>query len=148
MSLRFYCAYCPDSFLQFRELVEHYKDRHSQKEIEFVKVSAAPMKKIEPQAEEQPQSRADSRSYGGTDSGCQEATNYLGRQSSCLRCPFRKCKLDEPGFGIIRAEKKNRNEEIKKLFNEGKKTKELAVLFDVQQRTIQRVVRKSGGNHA
>ena len=30
----------------------------------------------------------DKMSYTGADSGCQAATHYLSRRSSCLDCPF------------------------------------------------------------
>lgn len=36
----------------------------------------------------------DSDAYLGSDSGCGEATKYLGEQSICLECPFDVCHLD------------------------------------------------------
>lgn len=63
---------------------------------------------------------------------------------SCQDCPFPACIYEYPG-GKVAWLKKQRDLEIKRLFGEGKTTKELAVLFDVRQRTIQRVVRKSRG---
>jgi len=37
--------------------------------------------------------RKDGNSYTDFDSGCCKATYFLGRQSSCLKCPFESCVL-------------------------------------------------------
>ena len=66
------------------------------------------------------------------DDGCDYA-------ESCLECPFPQCLYDEPR-GRQRWLIKARNKEIKRLFNGGRKVKELAVLFGVSQRTIQRAL--------
>jgi hypothetical protein len=66
------------------------------------------------------------------DDGCDYA-------KSCLECPFAQCLYDEPR-GRQRWLLKARNKEIKRLFNRGSKVKELAVLFEVSQRTIQRAL--------
>jgi hypothetical protein len=66
------------------------------------------------------------------DEGCEHA-------KSCLECPFPQCLYDEPR-GRQRWLLKARNKEIKRLFNRGGKVKELAVLFGVSQRTIQRAL--------
>ena len=73
------------------------------------------------------------------DKGCRFAP-------SCLNCPFPKCKLDELGTGIIRAKKRNRNEEICRRFKQGESVKELTQAFKVSRRTIQRVITKGGVN--
>ena len=37
---------------------------------------------------------SDSECYLLSDSGCKEATEYLGEASCCLGCPFPECQLD------------------------------------------------------
>ena len=75
------------------------------------------------------------------DDGCEVATVYLGHKSSCLSCPFPGCIYDQPG-GRQRWLKKLRDKEIVRLFNtEGKKVKELALMFSLSQRTVQRVLK-------
>ena len=70
------------------------------------------------------------------DGGCDLA-------DSCLNCPFPKCIYDEPG-GKQHWLKKLRDREIARLFSsEGKGVREIALMFDVSQRTIQRALRSS-----
>lgn len=40
----------------------------------------------------------DGLNYCYSDSGCEEATKFLGYQSNCLRCPFVKCVYDWKGW--------------------------------------------------
>jgi hypothetical protein len=68
------------------------------------------------------------------DEGCEYA-------ESCLACPFPQCLFDEPR-GRQRWLKTLRNKEIKKLFHGGWKINELAPLFGVSQRTIQRALKE------
>lgn len=121
MSLIFKCRYCPDTFPQFKQLVRHYEACHNQEGKQYRKLR-------------------ESAFYKKKDTGCHAATEYLGHQSACLSCPFRKCVFDEPGVGVRRAKKRNRNEEIIRRFKEGKSILDLAVAFDVHQRTIERVI--------
>jgi len=67
------------------------------------------------------------------DEGCEYA-------QSCLACPFPQCLYDEPR-GRQRWLKDLRNKEINKLFNAGWKIKELALLFGISLRTIQRALK-------
>ncbi len=67
------------------------------------------------------------------DEGCEYAV-------SCLACPFPQCLYDEPR-GRQRWLKDLRNREIKRLFSGGWKISELAPLFGVSARTIQRALR-------
>jgi hypothetical protein len=69
------------------------------------------------------------------DEGCEYAR-------SCLCCPFPQCLYDEPR-GRQRWLKGLRNREINKLYNGGRKIKELALMFGVSQRTIQRVLKEN-----
>ena len=65
------------------------------------------------------------------DEGCELA-------ESCLECPFARCIYDEPG-GRRRWMKRRREREIARLhINEGKKVKELAEMFGISERTVQR----------
>ena len=66
------------------------------------------------------------------DEGCEYA-------ESCLECPFPQCLYDEPR-GRQRWLKELRNREINRLFSGGWSVKELAGLFGVSQRTIQRAL--------
>ena len=69
------------------------------------------------------------------DQGCEFA-------DSCLNCPLPKCIYDEPR-GKQRWLKRLRDREMVGLFNEGKGAKELALVFGVSQRTVQRALRKA-----
>jgi AraC-like DNA-binding protein len=69
------------------------------------------------------------------DEGCEYA-------ESCLACPFPQCLYDEPR-GRQRWLKNKRNKEIKKLYKRGWKISELAPLFGVSQRTIQRALKEA-----
>ena len=72
------------------------------------------------------------------DEGCEYA-------QSCLECPYLQCLYDEPR-GRQRWLKELRNKEINKLFSDGWKVKELALLFGVSQRTIQRALKENLSN--
>jgi hypothetical protein len=70
------------------------------------------------------------------DNGCEFA-------DSCLDCPFPDCLYDQPG-GKQRWLKALRDEAVLRLFNDqGKKVKELAVMFGVSRRTIQRILKQA-----
>ncbi|MFC1967188.1 hypothetical protein ACFLV2_00875 [Chloroflexota bacterium] len=61
---------------------------------------------------------------------------------SCLECPFPHCIYEEHG-GRRRWLKQGRDKEIHRLFtSEGKVAGELAALFGVSRRTIQRALKK------
>ena len=67
------------------------------------------------------------------DEGCDLA-------ESCLDCPFPQCIYEQPR-GRQRWLKKQRDREMVRLFNsEGKEVKELALVFGVSQRTVQRAL--------
>ena len=62
---------------------------------------------------------------------------------SCLNCPFPQCIHDEPG-GRQHWLNKLRDREIARLFSrEGRGVKELASMFGLSRRTIQRALRSS-----
>ena len=68
------------------------------------------------------------------DEGCEFA-------ESCLNCPLPICIYDEPG-GKQRLLKRQRAREMARLFtDEGKGIKELAQIFRVSQRTVQRALK-------
>jgi len=70
------------------------------------------------------------------DEGCEFA-------DSCLNCPFPQCLYDEPR-GKQRWLKQLRNREIAGLFSSGRwGVKELALLFGLSQRTIQRALKST-----
>jgi len=65
------------------------------------------------------------------DEGCEFA-------GSCLNCPFPKCIYEEPR-GRQRWLKGQRDREIvRRFYIEGRGVKELALMFNVSQRTVQR----------
>ena len=69
------------------------------------------------------------------DEGCELA-------QSCLSCPFPRCIYEQPG-GKHRWLKRARDKEIMRLFrSRGKSVKELAQIFGVSQRTIQRAIKQ------
>ena len=68
------------------------------------------------------------------DEGCELA-------SSCLNCPLPRCIYDQPR-GRQRWLKRQRDSKIVRLFTtEGKDAKELASMFGISQRTVQRALR-------
>ena len=70
------------------------------------------------------------------DEGCDLA-------ASCLNCPFPQCVYEQPG-GRQHWLKMIRNREIVRQFTkEGKKIKELALMFGVSTRTVQRALGKT-----
>jgi len=74
--------------------------------------------------------------YHYRDEGC-EFTD------SCLNCPFEKCIYDEPR-GRQRYIKRLRAKEIARLFTTGGKgIKELALIFGLSQRTVQRALKRA-----
>jgi len=73
------------------------------------------------------------------DEGCDLA-------DSCLNCPFTRCIYDEAG-GKQRWLKGARAREMTRLFTtEGKRAKELALMFGVSQRTVQRTLKTVSGD--
>jgi len=77
------------------------------------------------------------------DEGCELATAYLGRQSHCSQCPFPKCIYEEPR-GKQRWLKRLRDKEIVRQFTtQGRGIKELALIFNISQRTVQRVLKRT-----
>ena len=75
------------------------------------------------------------------DEGCDLA-------ESCLDCPFPKCIYDEPG-GKQRWLKRLRAREMARLFStKGKGVNELALMFGVSQRTVQRALKVALGDLA
>jgi len=73
------------------------------------------------------------------DDGCELAP-------SCLNCPFASCLYDQPG-GRQHFTQKLRDREILRLFTAGKHgVAELAAIFAVSQRTVQRALRRAGRN--
>jgi len=76
------------------------------------------------------------------DEGCDVAFEYVGHSIGCLNCPFPRCIYEQPR-GRQRWVKGRRNEEIMRQFVEEKRgVKELATIFGVSRRTVQRVLKK------
>jgi hypothetical protein len=72
---------------------------------------------------------------------CQYADTGCDFSETCLNCPLPMCVYDEPG-GKRRFLKQNRAVEMAKLRNEeGKGVAEIAVIFGVSTRTVQRALK-------
>ena len=70
------------------------------------------------------------------DEGCEFA-------NSCLNCPLEKCIYDE-SRGKQHYIKRLRDKEIARRFtNDGKEIKELALMFGLSQRTVQRALKRA-----
>jgi hypothetical protein len=73
------------------------------------------------------------------DHGCEFAV-------SCLDCPFSRCLDEEPG-GRKRYLKLRRDTEIARLHkNGGKAVRELASMFQISRRTVQRILQSRRNN--
>ncbi len=68
------------------------------------------------------------------DDGCEFA-------DACLNCPFPECVYAQPG-GRQQWLKGLRDREVRQLHTQGKGVKELAEMFGVSQRTIQRILKR------
>jgi len=62
---------------------------------------------------------------------------------SCLNCPFPHCIKEEP-WGRERWLKRSRAERMRELKQEGKSVKEIARIFEVSPRTVQRALKTTG----
>jgi len=104
-----------------------------------------------PESSEMGEGEAESSNEGdlrsnGTDSlpeYCQYKDEGCDLADSCLNCPFPQCIYEQPG-GRQRWLKKLRDREITRLFTDGgKEIKELASMFNVSPRTVQRALKDS-----
>ena len=76
---------------------------------------------------------------------CQYKDEGCDLADSCLECPFPQCIYEQPG-GRRHWQKNIRDEEITRLFaSEDKGIKELALLFGISQRTVQRALKDTLG---
>jgi DNA-binding CsgD family transcriptional regulator len=72
---------------------------------------------------------------------CQYKDEGCDLADSCLECPFPQCVYEQPR-GRQRWLKQLRDREISRLFiSQGKGVKELAVMFGVSPRTVQRALK-------
>lgn len=69
------------------------------------------------------------------DEGCE-----LSR--SCLRCPLARCVHDEP-WGKRRWLMRLRARKVSRLFAQGKRVKELALIFGISPRTVRRDLKEN-----
>ena len=120
MSVEYLCNRCEETFGSKLELVMHFWLVHH--------LTLADAER-----------ETDSRLYGGSDSGCEQATKYLGYPSSCQSCPFKRCTLDKRGQRM-----KQRNTEIRKLYRRGIAIADIAVIHRVSPKTVQRAVKGVG----
>jgi hypothetical protein len=74
---------------------------------------------------------------------CQYKDEGCDLADSCLNCPFPQCVYEQPR-GRQRLLKKLRDRRIVRLFTgEGKRVKELALVFGVSSRTVQRALKNT-----
>lgn len=83
--------------------------------------------------------KTDANTYTKEDSGCPEATRFLGYPSKCLLCPFKECVYD-PGNGRKHLRAEMRNKQVIKMRYEGKTIEELARIFRLSHFTIRRIL--------
>ena len=80
------------------------------------------------------------------DDGCKYADEYLGegKKSSCLNCPFypNSCVFSGGLKYIHKVMKLKRDEKIIQLWKDGHDIKEVAKMFTLGERTIQRVIKE------
>jgi len=69
------------------------------------------------------------------DTGCEMAP-------LCLECPFPKCLEDEPR-GKQKYSKGRRDETMRQMRREGKSVAEIARMFDVSDRTVERALKRT-----
>ena len=72
---------------------------------------------------------------------CQYRDEGCEFSGSCLQCRMEQCIYDQPR-GKRRMLKAMRDKNVLDLFQQGKTTRELAGMFNVTRRTIQRVLKK------
>ncbi len=60
---------------------------------------------------------------------------------SCLSCPFPRCLEEEP-WGKQKFSKRRRDERMAELRREGKSVEEIALIFDVSDRTVDRALKR------
>jgi hypothetical protein len=76
---------------------------------------------------------------------CQYQDTGCEFSQSCLNCPLPVCVYEEPG-GRQRLVKRKRATEMVRLYTtEGKSVRELAKIFGVSTRTIQRALKTASG---
>lgn len=93
---------------------------------------------------EEARKETDSKWYGGGDSGCEQASAYLGYPSRCDGgCPFKSCVYDRH-----KARARQRNREIRKQYRRGGAIADIAVIYRVTPRTVQRIVKDLRGAKA
>ncbi len=76
---------------------------------------------------------------------CQYPDNGCEVSVTCLGCPFSKCLDDEP-VGRKKALKLRRDAEIVRLYDGGKPARDIAGMFRISRRTVQKVIKSAGKN--
>ena len=83
------------------------------------------------------------------DDGCKKATNYLGRKSSCLECPFYPDYDDcIEHIAIHIFESWIRSKRAKEWTDSGHTVQEIAEWLDVSRGTVNRYLRKENAQKA
>ncbi len=95
------------------------------------------------------------------DHGCREATQYLGKPSECLECPFEECKDDSnktyierqrlrllmPRVPSATQSKKVRNNRIYKASDGGMCMMDIAAIFNLNYHTVYGILQSRRNAH-
>ena len=73
---------------------------------------------------------------------CQYRDNGCDLASSCLNCSFPHCIYEQPRGRQHWLKRVREKEMMRLLTTEGKEARELAVMFGVSQRTVQRALKR------
>jgi hypothetical protein len=84
----------------------------------------------------------DRETYTEPDSGCFEATKFLGRASKCSECPFEECVLVKP---LAKQQREKRDAKILDLYWQGTDIAKLMKMFRLTQRGVMRIVYREAG---
>ena len=85
----------------------------------------------------------DAPAYSYADSGCPEATDYLGEQSHCYECPFPRCVYESGGKRRLLTEL--RNMKLLRLWRQGKDSAELSDSFNLSLVQVNKIISEAYG---
>lgn len=114
-------------------------------EMDEMKAGVPPEEKVNEKTQDLPAFQSSEGTADRPPEYCRYRDEGCDLSGSCLSCPFPNCVYEEPG-GRQRWVKKKRAREMVRLFTtRGKSVKELALIFGVSQRTVQRVLKVALG---
>ena len=82
----------------------------------------------------------DNENYNKSDSGCAEASEFLGGEaSSCFECPFPKCIYEKSRKDKGQPRNTERDREI---VSSDKTIEELSIKYNLKEHTIRGIIKK------